>query len=56
MAKVVLDIIYPESEKDKYEKFILKLENEGWKLEHISVDCRKGRGKYHYRTMLRHVI
>lgn len=56
MAKVVLDLSYSDKDKDIYDKFILKLESEGWEIENTFIDQRKGRGKYYYRTMLRHIV
>jgi len=54
--KVVLDVHYTDDTKELYEAFILKLENEGWVQEHVSVDCRHGRGGYYYRSMVRRVV
>lgn len=56
MPKAVLDIHYEEKDKILYESFIIKLEREGWKQEHISIDCKHGRGKYFYRSMVRRVV
>ncbi len=56
MSKAVLDLNYSDKNKDQYDKFIIKLEEEGWKTENTFIDQQKGRENYYYRTMLRRIV